>query len=418
MMQRAELGKRTGALHSRHLRDVRPDFPALNQQVHGKPLTYLDSAATSLKPRAVIDAVASVYAADCGNIHRAVHTLSERATERYEGARARIARGIGAARPEEVVFTRGATEGINLVAASFLPSIAKPGDEVLLTSWEHHANIVPWQQAAARLGLHLRVARLPLDRAPVAEDVLSHVTDKTCFVAFTELSNVFGVGLPAQEILQALNARGVASLVDGCQGVVHRSVDVSALGADFYVFSGHKLYGPTGIGVLYGRYERLAAMAPYQTGGDMIETVSFEASTFAPPPSRFEAGTPHIAGAIGLAAAFDYLEAHAAEHTLSEALTRDFEDALAAEEGLALLGPRPAHTGIFPFVCPWGHALDIATFLDLEGVAVRVGHHCAQPLMAELGVTSTLRVSLGIYSAPSDLSRFLTALRSVRQRLA
>ncbi len=417
-MQYADLAKCAGVPPAQRVRDVREDFPALAQLVHGKPLTYLDSAATSIKPSAVIEAVESVYAVDCGNIHRAVHTLSERATERYEGARARIARGIGAAMPAEVVFTRGATEGINLVAASFLPTVAKPDAEVLVTSWEHHANIVPWQQAAARLGLHLRVARLPIDRAPVADDVLRYVNEKTCFVAFTELSNVFGVRLPTREIVHALNARGIASLVDGCQGVVHGGVDVAALGADFYVFSGHKLYGPTGIGVLYGRYERLAAMGPYQTGGDMIETVSFETTTFAPPPARFEAGTPHIAGAIGLAAAFDYLEAHPAERTASETLAQDFEAALAEEGGIVLLGPRPSHTGIFPFVCPWGHALDIATFLDLEGVAVRVGHHCAQPLMAELGVTSTLRVSLGIYSSSSDLDRLLSALRSVRQRLA
>lgn len=403
------------------LHRLRDDFPALTQLVHGKPLTYLDSAATSLKPYSVVEALRTIYERDGGNIHRAVHRLSEAATERYEAARETIARFIGG-RSDELVFVRGATEGLNLLAATLGEAELEAGDEILISSWEHHANIVPWQLLAKRRGVKLRVVELPLDALPSAEQILRAVGPKTRCVALTQLSNVLGVSLPIAEVAAGLRGRGIRFVVDGAQAVPHQAVDVHALGVDAYVFSGHKLYGPTGIGALWVRRELLETLPPYQGGGDMIDQVCLgEGETsFAAAPGRFEAGTPHIAGAVGLAAACDYLRTLGWERVRAEESSQcaRWNAALRTVPGLRLLGPEDPKASLWSFVCDWGHALDIATFLDLEGVAVRVGHHCAQPLHQRLGVSATLRVSLGIYNDMQDVERFLKALHAVRRRLS
>ncbi len=396
---------------SRPLPAPREDFPVLSQRVNGRPLAYLDSAATAQKPTRVIDALSDFYRNDNANIHRAVYGLGERATARYEGARERVARFLNAREAREVVFVRGATEGINLVASGLGASL-RPGDEVLITALEHHANIVPWQLACERSGAALRV--LPM--TPSCDLDLSALdellTPRTKIFAFSQLSNALGTLNPAPLLCARARAVGALTLVDGAQAAAHAPTDVQALGCDFYVFSGHKLYGPTGIGVVYGRAEVFEALPPYQGGGDMIEEVRFEGTTFAGLPSRFEAGTPHIAGAVGLAAALDYLSefdlARVAAH--EEGLVAALEEGLRALPWARVMGAPAARASAVSFVVDGAHPHDLGVLLDNYGVAVRVGHHCAQPVMRHLGVQATVRASVGLYTTHDDVAQLLDAL--------
>jgi cysteine desulfurase / selenocysteine lyase len=398
------------------LERVRGDFPILARRVFGKPLVYLDNGASAQKPRQVIDTMRDVMENDYANVHRGVHFLSQRATDRYEAARDKVARFIGA-EVREIVFTRNATEAINLVAASYGRAFFERGDEVVVSEMEHHANIVPWQVLETERGIRLRV--VPVDDAGILRmDVYASLLGpKTKLVALTHCSNVLGTVTPAEEIVRLAHARGVPVLLDGSQAVVHRKVDVKALDADFYVFTGHKLYGPSGIGVLYGKYDMLAKMPPYQGGGDMIRSVSFAGTTFKDPPERFEAGTPAIVEAIGLGAAVDYVaslghDAIAAhEAMLLDAATRR----LSAIPGLRIYGTAPEKAAIIAFTLEAAHAHDIGTIVDRAGVAVRTGHHCAQPLMERLGVPATARASFGLYNTLAEVDVLVDAVKSVRE---
>ncbi len=394
---------------------IRAQFPALHQQVHGRPLVYLDNAATTLKPQAVIDAVVHAYAVDCANIHRGVHLLSQRATEAYEGAREKVRRFLGAASTREIVFVRGATEAINLVAATFGRQRVGAGDEVLVTGLEHHSNIVPWQMLCESVGAKLVVSPLD-DRGDVSlDDLVSRIGERTKLVAVAHVSNALGTVLPVKAIVDAAHARGVPVLVDGAQAAPHLAVDVAELGCDFYALSGHKMYGPTGIGVLYGQEAHLEAMPPYQGGGDMIQSVTFEKTTFNELPYKFEAGTPHIAGGIGLGAAVDWLEdvgldrVAAHEHDLLEHGTR----VLSEIPGLKIVGTSPGKAAVLSFVLEGVHPHDVGTIVDAEGVAIRTGHHCAQPVMERFGIPATSRASLGVYDTQADLDALGAALHKV-----
>ncbi len=396
---------------------VRADFPILSRTVHGKPLVFLDSGASAQKPRAVIDAISRCYEAEYANIHRGVYELSAKATEAYEGARARVQRFVNARSASEIVFTKGATEAINLVATSWGGAFLGAGDEVVLSVLEHHANIVPWQLLRERTGIVLKVVPtdergdFPLD----AYEAL--VGPRTKLVALTHVSNALGTVTPADEIVRIARDRGALVLIDGAQGIVHCPVDVQAMDVDFYCFSGHKLYGPSGIGVLYGKEALLAAMPPYQGGGDMIERVTFERTTFAPPPARFEAGTPPIAGAVGLHAAIDYVASFdpsavaAHEHDLLTYAT----ERLGALNNICLYGTAPGKAAIVSFTMDHVHSHDVGTILDRAGVAVRVGHHCAQPLMDHFGIAGTVRASFGLYNSRADIDRMIDGLGEVRE---
>ncbi len=398
---------------------LRAEFPALDQQVHGKPLVYLDSAATTQKPRAVIDAVSRYYERDNANVHRGVHALSERATKAFEGARATVARFLNAD-PREVIFVRGATEAVNLVAQTFGRVHVGAGDEVVVTTLEHHSNIVPWQLLCAERGA--TVVPAPIDDAGDLDlEALGRLLGpRVKLLAVTQVSNALGTVTPLPEIIGLARARGIPVLVDGAQGAPHLGVDVRALGADFYAFSGHKLYGPTGIGVLWGRLRHLQDLPPWQGGGDMIRTVSFEKTTFAEPPHKFEAGTPHIAGAVGLAAALDWVEAVGlpaiAEHEAG--LLRLAEAALREVPGLRLMGTPRRRAGVVSFVLGDVHPHDLATIVDRQGVAIRAGHHCAQPLMRRLGVPATSRASFAAYNTPADVEALVRALHEARRIFA
>ncbi|HUO86335.1 MAG TPA: cysteine desulfurase [Thermoanaerobaculia bacterium] len=384
---------------------VRDEFPALAPGLHEPRLVYLDSAASAEKPQAVIDALTGFYAGSYSNVHRGIHPVAAATDAAYEGARRRLATFLGAPSADEVVFVRGATEGINLVARSFLRPRLEAGDEVLVTELEHHANIVPWQIVAAEAGA--RVVAAPItDAGDVDLDRLAErISPRTRLLAVTQVSNAIGTLVPLADVVALARRHRVPVLVDGAQAVAHAPVDVAALGCDFYVLSGHKLFGPTGIGVLWGRGEHLAAMPPYQGGGAMIRSVSFAGTRFADPPARFEAGTPHIAGAIGLAAAVDWLEgldrpaaaAHEAD-LLAEAAQR-----LAALPGTRLVGAPRRRVGVLSFVVDGVHPHDVGTVLAAEGVAVRAGHHCAQPLMERLGLTATTRASFAPYNLRQDV---------------
>jgi len=398
---------------------LRADFPALQQEIHGKPLVYLDNAATTHKPRAVLDALDQFHRRDNSNVHRGVHTLSQRATDSYEGARARIAQFLSV-ETDEIIFVRGATEGINLVANAFLRPRLQPGDEVLITAMEHHANIVPWQLACEATGAKLRVAPMSQAGELLLDELEALLTPRTKLLALTHISNALGTVNPVAQIAEMAHAHGVPVLVDGAQAVQHLPVDVAKLGVDFYALSGHKLYGPTGIGVLWGRSAHLEEMAPWQGGGDMIRSVTFEKTEFAPPPLRFEAGTPHIAGAIGLGAAVEYLteiglKAIAAhERELLAAAT----NAVAAIDGVRLIGTAAKKASVLSFVVEGVHPHDIGTVLDRNGVAVRTGHHCAQPVMAFYGVPATVRASFGLYNYHAEIEPLCTALREAQELFA
>lgn len=396
---------------------VRADFPAIHQEVHGKPLVYLDSAATTLKPQSVIDEVADVYARDSANIHRAVHLLSQRATARYEDAREKVRAFLGAERKSEIIFTRGTTESINLVAQSWARTFLREGDEVVLTELEHHSNIVPWQIVCEQTGSELVVVPMT-DRGEVTiEAFASSLTPRTRITAISHVSNALGTVLPVEELIRMAHDRGAVALLDGAQAVAHVPVDVQALDCDFYAFSGHKLYGPTGIGVLYGKEHLLEGMPPYQGGGDMIRSVTFAETLYNDLPHKFEAGTPNIAGAIGLAAAIDYFTSfdlstvHAHERELMHYATR----ALQSIDGLRVIGTAPNKVAAISFLMDAAHPHDIGTIVDAEGVAIRTGHHCAQPVMEHFDVAATARASLGIYNTADDVDALVRALAKVRE---
>ena len=396
---------------------VRREFPILGTSVHGKPLVFLDSGASAQKPRAVIEAISRVYETGYANIHRGVYQLSQVATEAYEGARAKVQRFIGAASPGEIVFTKGTTEAINLVASSYGARFLKAGDEVVLSVLEHHANIVPWQLLRERLGIVIRVVPVDAGGAFRMDEYERLLNARTKFVAVTQTSNALGTMPPVAEIIRMAHGVGAAVLIDGAQGIVHEAVDVKALDCDFYVFSGHKLYGPGGIGVLYGKERLLEAMPPYQGGGDMILSVSFEKTEFAPPPARFEAGTPPIADAIGLGAAIDFLNGldrlAIAAH---EAALLDAASArLGAIPGLKIYGTARPKAAIVSFTLDGVHPHDIGTILDHEGIAVRVGHHCAQPVMERFGIPGTVRASFGLYNTIDEVEALARGLEKVRQ---
>jgi len=396
---------------------IRKDFPALHQEVHGKPLVYLDNAATSQKPQAVIDALTAYYARDNANVHRGVHLLSERATDAYESARDRIQRHLNAASRREIVFVRQATEAINLVMASFGRTVVGAGDEVVISAIEHHANIVPWQMLCEEKGATLRVVPVDDRGDLIMDEYVRLLGPRTRLVAITQVSNALGTVTPIKEIIRVAHRQNVPVLVDGAQAVPHQAVDVQDLDCDFFVFSGHKAYGPTGIGVLYGKEAWLERMPPYQGGGDMIKMVTFEKTIYNDLPYKFEAGTPHIAGAIGLATALDYLDGlgldaiGAWEHELLVYGT----ELLQAVPGVRLIGTARRKAAVLSFVLDGVHAHDLGTILDHQGVAVRAGHHCAMPVMDRFGVPATVRASLGLYNTRGELETLASAVRTARE---
>ncbi|MFM9758393.1 SufS family cysteine desulfurase [Aeromonas dhakensis] len=394
---------------------LRSQFSALAQEVNGHPLVYLDNAATTQKPQAVLDAINHYYRADNANVHRAAHALSGRATRAFEDARETVARFINAPRSHEVIWTRGTTEAINLVAQSWGMSEFKAGDEIILSTLEHHANIVPWQLVAQRTGAVIRV--IPLDERGDLDIAayLAMLGPRTRLVSVAHVSNALGTVNPVKEIVAAAKAAGALTLIDGAQAVAHLEVDVQAIGCDFYAFSGHKLYGPTGIGVLWGRTELLERMPPWQAGGEMIDRVSFSGTTFNSLPFKFEAGTPHIAGAIGLAAAIDFvMEQERGLLASHEAVLTDYLVAgLRQVPGLHLVGEPGQRAGAVSFLLRDIHPQDAATLLDMQGIALRVGHHCAMPLMESLGIGGTMRASLACYNNRDDVDALLAALHKL-----
>ncbi|MFM5042836.1 aminotransferase class V-fold PLP-dependent enzyme [Aeromonas caviae] len=395
---------------------LRGQFPALAQEVNGHPLVYLDNAATTQKPQAVLDAINHYYQADNANVHRAAHALSGRATRAFEDARETVARFINAPRSHEVIWTRGTTEAINLVAQSWGMSELRAGDEIVLSTLEHHANIVPWQLVAQRTGAVIRV--IPLDERGDLDIAayLALLGPRTRLVSVAHVSNALGTVNPVKEMVAAAKAVGALSLIDGAQAVAHLEVDVQAIGCDFYAFSGHKLYGPTGIGVLWGRTELLERMPPWQAGGEMIDRVSFSGTTFNTLPFKFEAGTPHIAGAIGLAAAIDFVMEQDKDSLASHeaALTDYLVAGLQQVPGLRLVGEPGQRAGAVSFLLDDIHPQDAATLLDMQGIALRVGHHCAMPLMESLGIGGTMRASLACYNNQDDVDALLAALHKLR----
>jgi cysteine desulfurase/selenocysteine lyase len=396
-------------------RAARANFPILSRQVNGRPLVYLDSAASAQKPRAVIDAMVASMEGSYANVHRGLHTLANETTDAYEAARRSVAAFINAPSVDQVVFTKGATEAINLVASSFGLSL-RAGDEIVLTETEHHANLVPWHFLRERKGVVLKFVPMLDDGSLDIEAYHRLLGPKTRMAAFSHISNVTGAVSPVKTMVEAAHAAGALTLVDGAQGIVHAAVDVQDLGCDFYVFSGHKLYGPTGIGVLYGKAEALAALPPYQGGGEMIGVVTLEKITYAEPPHRFEAGTPPILEAIGLGAAIDWLStidragAMAHEHALYERAV----EGLAGANWLRILGDAPGKAAVMTFTVEGAHAHDVAQILDRYGVAVRAGTHCAEPLMRRFGVTSSARASFALYNSPDDADAFVQALFKAR----
>jgi cysteine desulfurase/selenocysteine lyase len=398
---------------------IRRDFPILSQQVHGRKLVFLDSAASAQKPRAVIDAMVYSMEHQYANVHRGLHWMSERTSDAYEGVRDKVAGLINAAGREEIVFTRNATESINLVAYTYGRTALKPGDAIVISEMEHHANIVPWQMLRDAHGVELRIAKIT-DSGEVDFDSLEEkFTDgKVKLLAITHMSNVLGTYTPVERLAKFAHERGAKILLDGSQAIVHRQVDVQAIDADFYVFSGHKLYGPSGIGVLYAKREILEAMPPFLGGGDMIASVSYEKSTWAKPPHRFEAGTPAILETIGLGAAIDYVQAigFPAIAAHERALT---DHALNVLSPLVnILGRAQDRGGVISFTMDGAHAHDIATLLDRQGIAVRAGHHCAEPLMGRLGVTSTARASFALYTTMEEIDALAAGLVRVKQVFA
>ena len=396
---------------------VRAEFPILAQTVNGRPLVYLDNGATSQKPRRVIDAIRRYYESDNANVHRGLHALSERATNAYEGARDVVKTFLNAADRREIVFVRGATEGLNLIAQSWARPRLEPGDEIVITTMEHHSNIVPWQLVCRQTGARLRVAPIHDSGELDMEAFANLVDERTRVVAVAHVSNALGTVNPARQIVETAHAAGAIAVLDGAQAVAHGPVDVRALGCDFYVLSSHKCYGPTGMGVLYGRAERLEAAEPYQGGGDMIRTVSFEESTWNELPYKFEAGTPNIAGAIGLGTAIEFMTAlgmdaiAAHECEVLEYAT----ERLGELDGIRIIGTAPEKAGILSFVVEGVHPHDVGTIVDQHGVAIRAGHHCAMPLMRRYKVPATSRASLALYNTRADIDALVESLRRVKE---
>ena len=396
---------------------IRKDFPILHEEVHGKPLVYLDNAATSQKPNVVIEALVDYYAKQNSNVHRGLHQLSERATEAYEEARVRIQRFLNAAHSREIIFVRGATEGINLVAQTYGRRAVRAGDEVVITALEHHSNIVPWQMLCEEKHGTLRVVPINDAGKVDVEAYEAMLGERTRLVAIAHVSNALGTILPVQRMIEAAHQRDIPVLVDGAQAAPHLRVDVQALGCDFYTFSGHKTYGPTGIGVLYGKTALLEQMPPFHGGGDMIKSVSFEKTVYNDLPYKFEAGTPHVAGAVGLGAALGYLEdlrldrIAAYEHELLVYAT----DRLSALPGVRLIGTARDKAAVLSFVVEGVHAHDVGTILDLEGIAVRAGHHCAMPVMTRFDIAATTRASLALYNTYEEIDRLIDGLGKVRE---
>ncbi len=399
---------------------VRADFPILGREVHGRPLVYLDSAASSQQPRAVLDAVTRYGERHHANVHRGVHALSQEATAAFEGARETVRRFINARSSREIIFTRGTTEAINLVAQSWGGPQLGADDEVLITQLEHHANIVPWQMSCARAGARLVAVPLTPSGEVELEAFAALLGPRTRLVALAHVSNALGTVLPIKEMIELAHARGVPVLIDGAQAIAHQRVDVQQLDCDFYAFSGHKVYAPTGIGVLYGREALLAAMPPWQGGGDMILTVAIERSTYNELPWKFEAGTPNISGAVGLAAALDYVEMLGRERIAAheQRLLAAATARLRAVPGLTLVGTAADKAGVISFTLAGIHPHDVGTILDREGVAIRTGHHCAMPVMTWYGLAATARASFGCYNTEADIERLLAGIDRVREVFA
>ncbi|MCH6258070.1 cysteine desulfurase [Puniceicoccaceae bacterium K14] len=397
------------------LQKAREDFPILKRTVNGKPLVYLDNGASTQKPQAVIDVLNRYYSNENSNIHRGVHLLSVEATSAYEEARHTITDFIGANDDSEIIFTRGTTESVNLVAHSFVEPQIQAGDEILITHMEHHANIVPWQLLCERTGAILKVAPIDENGALDLEAFKNLLSEKTKLASFVHVSNAIGVINPVAEMIAAAKEKGVPTLLDAAQSIQHMPLNVKELDCDFLAFSGHKIFAPTGIGVLYGKRALLDEMRPYQGGGDMISTVSFEGTTFKEPPSRFEAGTPHIAGAIGLKAAIDYLQSIGLETIAryEEELLKYATVQLRAIDGLRIIGNPAKRAGAISFVMENAHSHDVGTILDTEGVAIRSGHHCCEPLMKRLGVSATTRASFSFYNNHTDVDTLVSALKKV-----
>jgi len=394
---------------------IREDFPVLRQKIHGKPLIYFDNGATSQKPQIVIDTLSRYYSAENSNIHRGVHQLSERATAAYEAARGKVRSFINAGSDKEIIFVRGTTEAINLVAQSYGRSFLKAGDEIIVSAMEHHSNIVPWQMLCEQVGARLRVIPINHDGEIVMDEYRRLLNEKTKFVSVTHVSNALGTIVPVKEIIALAHERDIPVLLDGAQAVPHLKVDVQELGCDFYAFSGHKMFGPTGVGVLFGRQELLEKMPPYQGGGDMISLVTFEKTHYNVLPYKFEAGTPHIAGGIGLGAAIDYLQGldwdrlAAHEHELLSYATETLSEFKPAR----IIGTAKEKAGVISFVIDHIHAHDVGTILDQEGVAVRAGHHCAMPVMQRFGVPATTRASFAFYNTTEEIDVMVRGLHRV-----
>jgi cysteine desulfurase/selenocysteine lyase len=402
------------------VRKIREDFPILKQKVHGKPLVYLDNAATSQKPQVVIDALLRFYLQDCANIHRGVYLLSERSTQAYEDARVKIQRFLNAAEAREIVYVRGSTEGINLVAQTYGRQQLGAGDEILITAMEHHSNIVPWQMLCEEKGCHLRVGPIN-DRGELRLDEFERlINERTRLVAVAHVSNALGTINPVKQIVEMAHARNIPVLVDGAQAAPHLKIDVRALGCDFYAISGHKMFGPTGIGALYGKASLLESMPPYQGGGDMILSVTFEKTLYNQIPHKFEAGTPNIAGAIGWGAAVDYLTHVGMENISSyeHALLTYAMEAIGQIPGVRLIGTAREKAGVVSFLLEGIHPHDVGTVLDQEGIAVRTGHHCAQPVMERFGVPATVRASLAFYNTKQEINALAAGLEHVKAMFA
>ncbi|MBE7731704.1 cysteine desulfurase [Devosia faecipullorum] len=402
------------------LQKVRADFPILSEQIHGNRLVYLDSGASAQKPAQVLERMDRAFRHEYANVHRGLHTLANRATEGYEAGRESARRFLNAGRIEEIIFTKSATEAINLVASSFAGPRIAAGDEIVTTIMEHHSNIVPWHFHRERQGAVLKFIDVREDGALDLDAFEAALTSRTRIVAITHMSNVLGTINPIKDMIAMAHAKGIVVLVDGSQGAVHISVDVQDLDADFYIMTGHKLYGPTGIGVLYGKYDLLAEMQPYQGGGEMIETVTLDGVTYNEPPHRFEAGTPPIVQAIGLGAALDYMESLGREAIAAHEheIAAYAQEQLSRINSLRLIGTAPGKGGIFSFEIAGAHAHDVATILDRYGIAVRAGTHCAQPLLARFGVTSTCRASFALYNGKDDVDALVDGIERARKFFA
>ena len=396
---------------------IRKDFPILQSEVRGKPLTYLDNGATAQKPTAVIETIEHYYRSENANIHRGLHFLSEQATNAYETARSTVAKFIGAPDQDEVLFVRGATEGINLVAHGFIETVLQPGDEILISQMEHHANIVPWQIAAEKTGARLKVIPVTETGAIDLDAFRERLTEKTKLLSIVHVSNALGTINPVKQMIDQAHAQGVPVLLDGCQSVPHLPVNLAELGCDFFVFSAHKVFGPTGIGVLWGKRKWLERFPPYQSGGDMIEQVDFGGTTYKPIPAKFEAGTPHISGVIGLAAAIEYVNQLDRVGALSHeaALLKAATESLSGIDNLRIIGTAPEKASILSFVIDGIHPHDIGTFLDADGVAIRAGHHCAQPLLKRFGLPATARASFSFYNNFDDVDRLASAVQKLQR---